>query len=343
MAYIRKLESGRYQVQVRRHGFKTISKTFARKRDARAFEVKIESDTELFRNMGVSSEVFVTFESLTDLYIAQYKGRDPSTECRLRYWCVRFGKKVVTQITAEDVDDGLIAKSKKVTGSTVNRYKSTLSAVFIYFIQHPEFKRSVRQLKFTNPVRDETVSKFALNRPISRFLSQSEQKDLLIYSKQTNWDRLYLIVLMALTTGCRKGELLRLTWTDIDFKQKTAYLGVTKNGKPRYVPLTLPVREELLKFRGEPDHLIFHNTKCFIKPYDFKKQWYNARRESNLDDLRFHDLRHTSASNLVRAGRTLFEVGTLLGHSSTQMTARYSHLAIHDTIEMVDSVMGHLA
>ena len=57
---------------------------------------------------------------------------------------------------------------------------------------------------------------------------------------------------------------------------------------------------------------------------------------------RFHDLRHTAASNLVKSGRSLFEVGTLLGHSSTSMTARYAHLAIEDTRSMVDSVMGEL-
>ena len=67
-----------------------------------------------------------------------------------------------------------------------------------------------------------------------------------------------------------------------------------------------------------------------------------ALREAEIGHCRFHDLRHTAASNLVRAGRTLFEVGTLLGHSSTTMTARYSHLAVHDTQAMVDSVMGEL-
>ena len=128
------------------------------------------------------------------------------------------------------VDDGLIALSKKgLTGSTINRYKSTLSSVFIYFIRHPKYKRA----GFTNPVRKESVSRFTENPSKNRFLNQDEQQSLLVSCRASHWDRLYLLVLMALTTGARKGELLKLTWSDIDFKERTARLGLTKNDKPR--------------------------------------------------------------------------------------------------------------
>ena len=118
--------------------------------------------------------------------------------------------------------------------------------------------------------------------------------------------------------------------------------GTTKNGKPRLLPLTHPVIKELIRFRENTNHLIFHNTVSKITPFDIKKSWLKVLKQSEIDHCRFHDLRHTAASNLVRAGRTLFEVGTLLGHFSTTMTARYSHLAIHDTQSMVDSIMGAL-
>lgn len=70
--------------------------------------------------------------------------------------------------------------------------------------------------------------------------------------------------------------------------------------------------------------------------------WLKALEASGIGHCRFHDLRHTTACNLVREGRWLFEVGTLLGHSSPRMTQRYSHLAITDTRSMVDKVMGGL-
>jgi integrase len=126
--------------------------------------------------------------------------------------------------------------------------------------------------------------------------------------------------------------LLNLKWSEIDFGQRTARLGKTKNGKPRLLPLTQPVIEELMRFRESTG---FPGLPQYDQQDDAVsiRQRLGARRfeESGIGHCRFHDLRHTAASNLVRAGRSLFEVGTLLGHSSPQMTQRYSHLAIHDT------------
>ena len=145
--------------------------------------------------------------------MAQYLGKDPSTLGRLNYWITRFGDKQVTQIDEFDVDDGLIELSKTRTGSTINRYKSTLSAVFIFFIQHPDYKK----LCYTNPVRKESVTRFSENQAKQRFLSHDEQDSLLCASKKANWKRFYLVVLLAITTGARKGEMLNLKWSDIDF------------------------------------------------------------------------------------------------------------------------------
>jgi len=345
MAYIRKLKSGNYQVQIRVQGLRPISRSFSKKKDATAFAKQVEGGTELARKLGTPMSISITFRELADQYLAQYSGKDISTKGRIDFWCTQFGKKVVTQIDEYMVDDGLVTLQRKqgrggrlMTDSTINRYKSTLSAVFIYFIRHPEYKR----LGFTNPVRKESVSCFPENPPKNRFLTGDEQQGLLQACRKSTWERLYLIVLMALTTGARKGELLGLRWADVDFRTRTAKLGVTKNGKPRLLPLTRVVIEEMLKFRGQNEHLVFHSTVNKETAFDIKKQWLIVSQVSGLGHCRFHDLRHTAASNLVKAGRTLFEVGTLLGHSSTTMTARYSHLAIHDTQNMVDAVMGGL-
>lgn len=339
MASIRKLPSGNYQVQIRRAGLPPVTKSFARKRDATEFAKQVEGDTELQRKLGRATSDIPTFQAWCDTYMSQYNGRDPSTLGRLVYWCARFGDVPVNRIDEFMVDDGLTALSSQGrTGSTVNRYKSTLSAVFIYFIQHPGYKRA----GFSNPVRKESVSRFRENPSKDRFLDQGEQQRLLVACRSSHWDKLYLLVLLALTTGARKGELLNLKWSDVDLKNRTARLGKTKNGKPRQLPLTQPIIEELIKFRAHSDCLVFPSTICESRPFDIKKAWNKALAESKVGTCRFHDLRHTAASNLVKAGRTLFEVGTLLGHSSTTMTARYSHLAIEDTKNMVDIVMGHL-
>lgn len=340
MASIRKLKSGNYQVQIRLVGLPPVAKTFSKKKDATAFIKQVEGDTELQRKLGKASAQIPTFREWCDSYMAQYTGKDQSTVGRLLWWCEQFGQKPITKIDEFKVDDGLVKLKKRgLTGSTVNRYKSTLSAVFIHFIQHPNFKRA----GFTNPVRKESVSRFKENPPKDRFLDTDEQEVLLKKCRASHWDRLYLLVLMALTTGARKGELLRLKWSDFEFDKRIARLSTTKNGKPRFLPLTHPVIEELMRFRNNSENLVFHSTVSKTTPFDISKSWRKALRQSGIGHCRFHDLRHTAASNLVRAGRTLFEVGTLLGHSSTTMTARYSHLAIHDTQNMVDEVMGALS
>jgi integrase len=339
MASIRKLDSGNYQVQIRVSGLPHVTKTFSKKKDAIAFAKTVEGDSELQRKLGKATSQIPLFRDWCDLYMNQYSCRDPSTTGRLDWWCRYFRDIPVTKIDEYMVDDGLVKlDAKGLSGSTINRYKSTLSAVFIKFIQDPQFKRA----EFTNPVRKESVSRFKENPAKDRFLSEPEQKKLLASCRASHWNKLYLLVLMALTTGARKGELLNLKWTDIDFTHRTASLGLTKNGKPRLLPLTNPVIEELMRVRENSIHLIFPSTVSMTTPFDIKKSWLKALNQADIGHCRFHDLRHTAASNLVRAGRTLFEVGTLLGHSSTTMTARYSHLAIHDTQSMVDMVMGAL-
>jgi integrase len=337
MASIRKLKSGNYQVQVRLVGLPPVTKSFSKMKNATAFVKQVEGDTELHRKLGKATSTIPMFKEWVDIYMDQYAGKDHSTVGRLDWWCEQFGDIHITKIDEFMVDDCLIRLQKKGrTGSTINRYKSTLSAVFIYFIQHTDFKRA----GFTNPVRKEAVSCFKENPSKEHFLSEIEQQSLLSACRASHWQKLYLLVLMALTTGARKGELLKLKWSDIDFANRTASLGMTKNGKARLLPLTHPVIKELMQFRENTNYLVFHSSVSKTSPIDFKKSWQKALKLSDIGHCRFHDLRHTAASNLVRAGRTLFEVGTLLGHSSTTMTARYSHLAIQDTLNMVDSVMG---
>ena len=353
MASIRKLTSGNFQVQIRRTNFPNVNKTFSRKRDATEFVRQVEGNNELLRKLGKACSDIPNFQKLCELYMDQYKGKDPSTIGRLNWWIKQFGKMPVTKIDEFHVDDALKKLvDKQLSGSTINRYKSTLSATFIFFIRHPLYKRS----GFSNPVRKESVSRFTENASRERFLSLTEQQSLLRACKKSRWPRLYLLVLMALTTGARRGELLSLTWENCDLKQRSANLHTTKNGKSRQIPLTQPVVIELMRFRAKPHELVFpalyvknigHRTKAshqlITRAFDPKKAWGAAVCESLIGHCRFHDLRHTAASNLVRAGRNLFEVSVLLGHTNIQMTKRYSHLAIHDTRLMVDSVMGDLS
>ena len=171
MASIRKKSNGKYEAQIRITGLRSISRTFSTRKLALQFTREVEGNSELARKLGAPVSKLLSFQALSDLYMDQYQGKDPSTLGRLEFWCNQFRGKQVTDIDALDVDAGLIKLSEKLTGSTINRYKSTLSAVFIFFIRHPEYKRAVQHIGFTNPVRSETVSCFKENPGKDRFLT----------------------------------------------------------------------------------------------------------------------------------------------------------------------------
>lgn len=155
---------------------------------------------------------------------------------------------------------------------------------------------------------------------------------------------LYPLVLAALTTGARKGELLGLRWADIDLEKKTARLHDTKSGKPRVLPLVPNMLDELQKLslgRKEGVSLVFPNM-AGNGPIQIDESWKEALRRAEVTDFRFHDLRHTAASYLTMAGIPLVTVAEVLGHQTLSMVQRYAH---HDTkhkAEVINKVLGDL-
>ncbi len=351
MASIQKRPSGRYQVQIKHKGMKVISRTFNTKKAAEQFAREVEKDTEIARAIGRPTTPTPTLSEVVDLYIRDYPGRDTSYKHRAEFWQEQFGQKLMTQLSIDDVDDGLsILKKRNLTGSTINRYHSQISSICGFFMQHEEFKKIARTTKFENPALSKTIKKQRENEQRQKFLSLPQQERLLQAAKNSHWDKMYLLTLMALVTGCRKGELLNLQWQHIDFDSGFALLGTefvkgrrnTKTGKARKVPLTDNIISELHRFRQVGNHLIFHSTVSEFRPFDISKAWNAVKKEVGLKNFRFHDLRHTAASNYVRHEKDLFKISRLLGHSNQKMTERYSHIDESDLAEMVAAGAGSL-
>ena len=141
MAYIKKLSSGNFQAQIRLKGLKPISKTFSTKTLALQFARMVEGDSELARKLGTPQSLSINFSSLVDEYLAQANFRDKSARGRILFWVKHFGDMSMHSIDEFMVDQVLFDMSKVRTGSTVNRYKSHLSAIFTYVIRHPDYKR----------------------------------------------------------------------------------------------------------------------------------------------------------------------------------------------------------
>jgi len=141
-------------------------------------------------------------------------------------------------------------------------------------------------------------------------------------------DYLTPMVLLALNTGLRRGELFNLRWDDVDLKRAmlTVQGAGAKSGKTRHVPLNAEAVRVLKSWDAEVGGLVFPGQDG-ASMTTLKTAWLNVAKAAGLKNLRFHDLRHTFASNLVQRGVDLNTVRELLGHSDFSLTLRYAHLA----------------
>ncbi|HIF60711.1 MAG TPA: site-specific integrase [Rhodospirillales bacterium] len=369
MATIRALPNGKYRTDIRKKNSFIQAKTFNTKQQAEQYACDIESNIDsilsikpkkikklspakvevlggawLFQKLGIELE-FMTFSDLADEYMRQWKGKDRNQVYRALHWQEAFNDTPIKSITRKHVKkavkefgaakafttDGTGNKSNKTRSSnTVIRYKAVLSAMFKYAIREDYLKE--------NPVDGVYIE--ATPNKIERYLSDEERIKLLAECKNSTWNKMYLLVLLAITTGMRKSELMGLHWADIDFDKGLARLTDTKNGESRNNPIPEITLTELRKFRQVGNSLIFNSPTRIERPFEFRKQWSGALDRASIESFRFHDLRHTAASYLVMAGATLYETAQVLGHKSTQTTERYAHLSTDHKSAVVERVMG---
>jgi len=334
MAYIQKVKRKQdtaYRVFILVDKEKRVTKTFNTKRSAVQFVNSVESD----RNKLLAytqSKSHTLLSVVIDKYLSsEYKGTRVNDERRkLNFWLEALGDKVIIDITTVCINEALSTLPSVFKNATINRYVAAISVVFSY---------ACRQYGLhTNPVRN--IPSLPENNERIRFLSEAERTRLFGSCRASQWDKLYLLVILAITTGARKGELTKLGWGDIDFDRRTAYVATTKNGQPKVLPLTDSVIRELQLFDTKDNSLIFASRiKCEVA-YCFTKPWKKALEDAEIKDFRFHDLRHSCASYLAQSGASLLEIADVLGHKQISVTKRYAHLCIEHKSSLINRVLG---
>ncbi|NLW36736.1 MAG: site-specific integrase [Syntrophorhabdus aromaticivorans] len=166
-----------------------------------------------------------------------------------------------------------------------------------------------------------------------RYLSQEECQALI----DASGSHIKPMVIMALNTGMRRGEILNLQWKNVDLKHGFILLDRTKNGDRREIPINLTLRAALKGISRRLDvPYVFHDPATG-RPYgDIGTGFTKACKRAGITDFHFHDLRHTFASHLVMAGVDITTVKELLGHKTLTMTLRYAHLAPSHKVKAVD-------
>ena len=332
-----------YQAKVRLKGFPPQTATFDRKTDAKKWIQDTESAIREGRHFKGAEAKRHTLGEMIDRYLGDVlpnksdsMQRDQTTQ--LNWWNEKIGDRLLVDITPALISEHrdlllkeIGSKRKKRSPASVVRYMAALSHVFTIAIREWGWLEDSPISKVTKPKEP---------RGRVRFLDDEEREQLLKACNESSNPILYTVVILALSTGARRMEIMNLAWGDIDLKRRVAIIHETKNDERRALPLGKHAFKEIQKLselRRIDTNLLFPD-ETGKKPIDIRNLWERAIKKAGIKDFRFHDLRHSAASYLAMNGASLAEIAAVLGHKTLQMVKRYSHLSEQHTANVVSKM-----
>jgi len=270
---------------------------------------KVQTEIAEGKYLDKKKKALVLFEEAADMFLKQ--SRSSRDDTSFKSFIPYFKGKYLYDITVADVEKYKHERCKKVMESTVNRELNCLKSFYSYLVK--------MEMVDSNPVKK--VPSFPEKKfERLRYLSIKEIYELL---SQCIVPHLYFIVLIALNTGLRRGEILKLKWKDVDLENRYLHIEKTKTLQRRDLYINDILFEQFVKWKESPETC--EETVFTIGA--IQHSFTNAVKRAKIKDFHFHDLRHTFASHLVMNGVDLATVSKLLGHSSIEMTMRYTHLS----------------
>lgn len=330
MASIRQ-RKGKWQARVRRKGYPPIEKSFSSRQDAEkwARQAESEMDRGIFVDRRAAEQN--TFADMLERYkheVTPSKKGSAEEEIRLEVLArSSLGKYSMAALSSVVIANWRNQRLQQVSGSTVNRELNIISSVINTAIR--EWGIAIPN----NPVT--TIKRPASNPPRVKRLEPDEEFRLLAQltvteresGKFTGMQNQWMkpLVLLALETAMRQGELLSLRWEHINLTRRTAHLLTTKNGDSRTVPLSTRAVEILSNLPHSIDGRVFPLTCGAVK-----QAFSRACKRALISDVVFHTLRHEAVSRLFERGLNPMEVAAVSGHKTLAMLKRYTHLRAED-------------
>jgi integrase len=338
-----------YHVQIRIRGFPPQTQTFDNKTEGKYWAARIETEIRAGRYMPHAVSQRHTMRELLQDYkskvLIPFKPKEARTQGpQIDWWIEKLGNYSLADITPSAIAkcrDELLTtpigkkRDKLRAPATVVRYLAGLSQAFNVAVNEWQWMPESPMAKVTKP---------KVNNERLRHLSADELSRLLEAAKLSANEYLHTILVLALSTGMRHGEIMELRWVDVLFEDDEQIglilLQKTKNGDRRGVPLVRNAFDALKALRtthaktnnGRIDNtaLLFPSDEKPSKekptqPVEIRKAWETTLKRAKVEDFHFHDLRHTAASYLAMEGATAPEIAEILGHKSLQMVKRYSH------------------
>lgn len=248
--------------------------------------------------------------------------------CMLELLYEYFGSSLADEISTKDIQAYYNWKLRETSASTANRNLTLIKTVY---------NRAVAWGDYAGANPTSGIQRRPENPSRLRYLSLKEMETFISVCRRPEYARLYPVVLCALFTGMRRGEVMALDWQNINLESKTIYILHSKSGKPREIPIAEKFSEVLESMGPKTAGPIFG-----IPDITLRRLFERAKLASGLPEFRFHDLRHTFASHFAMKTGDMLALQRILGHASPQMTQRYAHLSrghLDAAIRQFDAVM----
>ena len=321
-----------YRAKVRLKGCPPQSATFDSITKAKKWAKRVETEISDGKYLGKIEAGKHTITETIDRYLKRNLPLlKPDTAyvwgLQLDWWKKQIGDYTLADLTpallveTRDKLDERTVKGRIISSATKNRYMTAFQTVISTaykewgWLENNPFSR---------------IKKLPEPKGRVRYLSDDERERLLTACKGKDiaTPYLYPAVVIAMSTGARKNEILTLSWENVDLLNRRAILKDTKNGENRSIPLVEAAHKVMqgLYDTRKSDVWVFPSTDG-KGTFDITKGWLRAIKNAKIKDFRFHDLRHTCASYLAMNGASLGEIAEVLGHKTLQMTKRYTHLS----------------
>ena len=312
MATIRKRQS-KWHAQVRRSG-QSRTRTFTHKADAEAWARKIEREIDTGELKAISNALnSMTVGDLLlryrDEVMVNKRGAHVEVYIVDRFLRHPVSCSILARLSSRQISQYRDERLKTVKGGTVHRELAVLRHCFE--VARKDWGVPLK----VNPVAEVTMP--ALGRPRERRVTEAE---LLALKTACSHPLLWPIITIAIETGMRRGEVVNMHWSDIDWNLGTLHIPTTKNGHPRTIPLTQMAIDTLQSVTRDGD-LVFPMTGNAVR-----LAWERLKKRAGVVDLRFHDLRHEAVSRFFEMGLSVPEVALISGHRDLRMLHRYTHL-----------------
>jgi len=314
-----------WQVKIRKKGHKAISKTFDYRTDAEQWARNIEREMDrgiyFSRKEAENTTLCEALERYAREITPRKKGAKAEMQ-RIRVW-LRHSIAECSLATIRGKDMAAYRDQRLVEGKAVNTIRNELKIIsHLYTIAKKEWGME----SLINPVSNIRLPRGARVR--NRRLQDNEEERLLEAARKSRSHVIESIIILALETAARRGEIISMEWKHINIKNRTWHIPDTKNGTSRTVPLSTTAVSILKRLRKKSIQI--DGRVSSVKIDSITQAFRRCCKVAKIEDLRFHDLRHEATSRFFELGLNMMEVASITGHKDLKMLRRYTHLRAED-------------